>query len=445
LSFRALPDLKRTRGFLAEDLWRRELEPRTWTARLIGLIQFAVMVGQGFVRDRLLLRASALTYVTVLAIVPLLAIVSSVVTALGVTENVVGPILDQFAAVAPEVAEKLRDFVQNANIAGLGTLGAVTLFLTTLLAIGNIERALNHVWGVQQDRPWSRRLPDYLAVLIVAPLLLGLGLSMATTVKSQWIVQRLLEFPVFGLMYDMGLSQLPTIMLAGAFAFLYWFMPNTTVRPFAAMLGGLVTAVGVNAGLGLYMGFSVGAARANVLYGTFAQLPLFFVWVYFFWAIVLFGAEIAFAYQNLPLYRREVRGRKAGPAAREAIGLRIALEVARAFRDRREPWSANELADALRVPVRTVRDVLIPLDESGVVVRLDDAEKEDGHQLGRPAEGIAVTDVLAALRGVREAIDGDAEVSAAVEALLAELDEGEAKGAAGQTLADLLARISPAP
>lgn len=434
--------LTEIRSYLREGLWRQELEPGTWAGRGARLLQFAIMVGEGFVRDQLLLRASALTYFTVLAIVPLLAIVSAVATAVGVTENVVGPIIDQFSAVAPQVGENIRGFVTNANFGALGSLGAATLFLTTVLGISNIERSLNHIWGVQQERSWARRLPDYLAVLIVAPLLLGVGLSLATTVKSQWVIQKLLEYPVFELAYDLGLRQLPTVVLAGGFSFLYWFLPNTSVRPFAAILAGIVAAVAVNAALALYVGFSVGVARADALYGGFAQLPLFFVWTYVFWAVVLFGAEIAFAYQNLGLYVREVRGEAAGPAEREAIGLRIALEIARSFRDGQSPWTEDGLSDGLRVPVRTVRDVLVPLQRSRIVSGVEEVDgKGSGWQLGRPAEAIQVVDVLAALRGAREPVAGDADVTGAVESILSTLRAGEIKAAAGQSLADLLVRI----
>jgi membrane protein len=434
---------ERGKAFLGEGLWRAELEPRTWTARGVAVLQFGVMVAEGFVRDRLLLRASALTYFTVLSLVPLLAIVAAVLTAVGVTEDVVTPVVERFLAATPDVQNRVLEFVKSANIGGLGTLGGATLFLTTVLGISNIERALNHIWGVQHERPWSRRLPDYLAVLIVAPLLMGIALSLATTVKSQWILQRLIEYQAFAIVYDLGLQQMPKVVMALAFGFLYWFLPNTGVRPFAALLGGAVAAVLADLAVGVYMGMSVGVARANALYGIFAQLPLAFVWIYFFWAIVLFGAEIAFAYQNLGLYRREVRGRRAGPAEREAIGLRIVLEIGRAFRDTGSPWTADDLADTLRVPVRTVRDVLVPLQDQRIVAALDASEKEDGYQLGRPAERIQVLDVLAALRGPREPVAGDALVNGAVETLLLELAEGQAKATAGQTLADILARIAP--
>ena len=250
----------------------------------------------------------------------------------------------------------------------------------------------------------------------------------------------------FEMAFDLGLEQLPTVVLAGGFGFLYWFLPNTSVRPLAAFLGGVVAAVGVNAALALYVGFSVGVARADALYGGFAQLPLFFVWTYVFWAVVLFGAEIAFAYQNLGLYVREVRGEAAGPAEREAIGLRIALEIARSFRDTDSPWTEDDLSDSLHVPVRTVRGVLVPLQRARIVASVDDGDgRRAGWQLGRPAEAIQIIDLLRALRGSREPIARDAEVTRAVEFLLAEIHEGEVKAAAGQSLADVLAGISTRP
>ena len=144
------------RRYLGEGLWVQELEPATWTSRGVRLLRFGFMVGEGFVRDSLLLRSSALTYFTLLAIVPLLAIVSSVATALGVTENVVGAGLDQIREAVPDVAAKVEEFLDTANIGALGTLGAVTLLVTTVLGISNIEGAVNHIWGVKQQRSWAQ-------------------------------------------------------------------------------------------------------------------------------------------------------------------------------------------------------------------------------------------------------------------------------------------------
>jgi membrane protein len=432
----------RARAFVREELWDEPPEPRNAAGRARLLLQFAAMVGEGFVRDRLLLRASALSYFTVLSLIPLLAVAVSIVGAIGGSGDFAELVVDRLAAVlTPEQRELILERVRGANFAGLGGLGAAGLFVTSVLAIGNVERALNQIWGVYQERPFVRRFPDYLAVLVVAPLLLGTALSLATTLQSQWLVQRLLALPGFALAYEIGLRQLPTLVLALGFAFLNWFLPNTQVRFGSALIGGAVSALLVTALQGLYIGLNVGVARANALFGSFAFLPLLMAWIYVFWAVVLFGAELAFAHQNLALYRREVRGRSPGPAAREAIGLRIALEIARAFRAGEGALRDEALADALRVPVRTVRDVLAHLERASLVAACAGVDREGSFQLARPAEQIQVSDVLAALRGPREAQAGDPGLGRAVEAVLNELEDGLVKGAAGRSLAELLGAL----
>jgi len=433
--------LQRAQQFVRHEMWEVQPEPRSMAARGLGLLQFAVMIGQGFVKDSLLLRASALTYFTVLSLVPLLAVMVGMADALGMTVNVADAVVEWIAAGSPEAKGRILGFVENVNFRALGGLGAAFLFLTTVLGIGNIERSFNEIWGVQKGRSWARRFPDYLAAMVIASLLAGVALSLATTLKSQSMVQRLLEFPVFTTLYAYGLKQVPVIVLSLAFAFLIWFMPNTKVRPAAALLGGFVAGVLVLMAQNVYLGLSFGIARAQTLYGSLAMVPLLFVWIYCFWAVVLFGAEIAFAYQNLDLYRREVRGKKVGTAEREAIALAIAAEVARAFRDGRTPWSADQLADALHVPVRTVRDLLVHLEDAGIVTEVGGENRGEGFQLGRPAGQIQVTDVIRSLRGERENTLADEEVARPVNALIAAMKEGEAKGAGGRTLEDLLLGI----
>ena len=429
---------ERARDFLREGLWSGEGVPGAPGPRLRRLLQFAVMTGEGFVRDHLLLRASALSYFSVLSLIPLLAVMISIVGAIGIGGSFADLIVGQLTAGNPEARARILDRVQSVNFAGLGTLGAAALFVTTVFGISNVEGALNAIWGVRQQRSFARRFSDYLAVLVVAPLLLATALSLTTTLESQWLVQKLIEYRMFALLYDLGLQQAPTVVLVIAFAFLYWFLPNTTVRPLAAILGGVVAGVLVVVVQRLYLSMIVSSARYDAIFGGFAALPLLFIWIYLFWATALFGAEVAFAYDNLPRYRREVRGRTASPAEREAIGLRIALEVARAFRDEAPAWTADALSEALDVPVRSVRDVLADLERVGVVAARSVGEKEGGYQLGRPAERISVTSVVRALRGVREAAVGSPDVSAAAAGVLDELEAGAAKGVGSRSLADLL-------
>jgi len=247
--------------------------------------------------------------------------------------------------------------------------------------------------------------------------------------------------PEYAVAYGHVLEWFPAVTLSLGFAFLYWILPNTRVSISSALLGGSVAGVLVFTVQRVYLNLNVGVVRYDALFGGFSAIPLLFAWIYLFWAMVLFGAEVAFAWQNLDLYRREVRGKPPSPAEQEAIGLKIALKVARNFRDQGGVLSANELAGRLLVPVRTVREVLRALESAGIVAPRDLEKEEGGYQLGRPAEDIAVLEVIGALRGTRATVAGDPEVRAVVSATLEEMDEGANKVAAGRSLADLLAEL----
>jgi membrane protein len=400
------------------------------------------VIGQGFVRDQLLLRAHALTYLTLLSIVPLLALAVSLFDLLGGSEHVVRFLVEQLAAGAPDAVERILAFVRGVQFGALGTVGGALLILTTILMVGNVEQALNAIWGVTKQRPWVRRIPDYLAVVLISPLLLGVALSLGTTLSSQWLVQKLLQWPVFATLYDLGIRQAAAVLVVAGLSFLYWFLPNTEVRPRAALLGALVGGVLFSVAQRAYLGLNVGVARYDAIFAGFAWFPLLLAWIYVEWAITLLGAEVAYAYQTLPLYRREVRGTPAGPAARESIGLAVALAVARAFRESARPWDEEQLTEHLDVPVRTVRDVVGQLEKAGILTPVADPDRSGVWQLARPADRVRVADVIEALRGPRETPLRPHRLAAQVEAVFAEIDARD-RESGSRTLEDLVEAGSP--
>ncbi len=434
----------RIRTFFFHDLWQFDLGPRSLTASLVRLLQFSVMVAQGFVSDRLLLRASALTFVTALSTIPLLVVVVALIGLVGGQESLIDAAVGQLAAVSPEANRWIVSRIQEVHIGSLGTLGGATLVLSAVLALRHLESTLGDIWGVRQNRSWPRRFADYLAVLVVAPLLMGVGLSLATSVKSQWVVRQLLEDPLFRSAFNAGLRELPTFLMAGAFCFLYWFMPNTRVRFSAALVGGIFAALSVNTALAAYVGLSVGVARAQALYGVFAQLPLLFVWIYVFWAIALLGAEIVFAVQNLAHYRREVRVAQRSPADREALGLRVAVEVARRFRDGGAPADGELLSETLDVPVRSVREVSACLVEAGLLARQSLAHGGEYLGMARPVSAVRVADVLDALRGSRADSLEAGEVDAVAQTL-GDLDTAIRNSVGARSLEELVDEGLPEP
>jgi membrane protein len=431
--------VQRVRSFLDEELWAEEHTSR-WVGRAVGLLQFAMLTAQGFVRDRLLLHASALTYFTVISLIPIFAIVIGIAAAIGVESDFAAGAVAKLAAGAPGAQQFILEQIGSADLRAMGGIGAAIVFVVTVLGISNIEGAFNTIWGVKKPRSLGRRFPDYLAILVVIPLL-ATGLSVATGLKSPWLLEHLFAYEAFSSVYEIGLKQLPWLTLSGAFALMFWFLPNTTVKFSSAALGGAVSGMLVLMAQNAYLSYSVGMAKANALYGAFAQLPLLFGWIYVFWAIVLFGAELAFAHQNLASYRRELRDSAAAPAEREGIALRIAIQVAQTFRDACPAETTDRLAIELDAPVRVVRDVLAQLEAAGILSRRGGSSDEDGFQLGQPAERIRVIDILAALRGVRDPGAGDG-TAGVVGRLLKDLDRATVSGGGARTLAELLAEAS---
>jgi membrane protein len=432
----------RTHRYLERDLWRRPKgsdEPALARGGRTAL-QVAVIVVQGVERDQLLLRASALTYFAMLSLIPILAVAIGLVGAFGASEELAHAVIDRLAVGNPQAADTMLELVHKVRFGSLGAIGGASLFITTVLALGSVEKAFNAIWGIERERAPVRRFADYLAVLVVAPLLFTVALSVATGLRSETVLARLLAHPGLAQAYELGLRQVPTVLLWFGFAFLYWFLPNTTVRVLPALLGGMIAALAFTVAQAGYIGLNVGVARANAVFGSFAALPLLLGWLYLSWAIVLIGCEVAFAVQNLASFRVARQGEEPRPAAREAFGMAIALRVARCFRFG-EGVSPERLAGDLDVPVRTVRAILTELESGGVVAcRGADA---DQYQLGRAAEHIAVAHVLEALRG-QSGLPGTSDaVDRAVHAVVDDVQQGVSGALRDRTLADLLGEWDP--
>ncbi len=399
------------------------------------------MIGEGFFKDQLLLRAYPLTFLTILSIIPLLAIAVALVDLIGGGQDVVRDLLDNFAAVTPEATGFILDQVGKFNFGALGGLSGAVVLFTTVLQVGGVEKALNAIWGIQNQRPWVRRIPDYLAVVIVSPMLMGIAIPLRTSIESQWFVQRVLQFPGIETLYASGLQYAPLLLSVVAFSFLFWFLPNTRVRPASAILGGIVAAALFAAAQFAFVSGVRESARYGAAFGALAGAAFFMIWVYWSWCVVLLGAEVAYAHQTLGLYRREVRGTPPGAAARETIGLAIAVQCGRSFREGGEPWTADRLSDELDIPLRTVRDILGSLEAEGIL-RECGGEEIGAYQPARPLEQVRVSDVLGALRGPRQVELGAPEVARHVAEALQEVDQAMASSADSRNLRDLVQGLS---
>ena len=441
----------RGRQFVAKELWQFDISPRSWTVSLVRLLQFSIMVGQGFVSDRLLLRASALTFVTALSTIPLLVVVVALIGLVGGQKSLIGLIVDPMTAVSPEATAWITSRIEEVDIRNLGSLGGATLIFSAILALRHLESTLGEIWGVHQSRSWTRRFADYLAVLVVAPILTGAAFSLWASLGSDGFVHSLDQVPVLGHFYRILILQLPQLIILMAFAFLYWFFPNTQVKVKSAVVGGLVAMVLFSLTRVVYVGMGIGATKYSVLFGGLVALPLVLTWIYVCWAVVLFGAEVAFAHQHLDHYREDRMRRHLPPAEKEALGVTLMLAIARSFHSHQGPKSAEELSVELDLSVRVVREMLEELTEAELIIQSGEDERAPGFLPRCPLADTTVADVIATIRGQRISFEGDASIrdpglvsdSARpaldrVQVIFTDWDEALDRVAGSDTLADLV-------
>jgi len=390
--------------WIREGLFRRIWDLDTGGLPLLyrgtlRLIQISIIVVRDFLEDRCLLRASALTYATLLAIVPLFALMFSVLKGLGVQNTLEPILLEKIAVGSEEVISAIIRYINNTHVGSLGTAGLVGLVFTVIALLTNIERTFNHVWGVRETRPLLRRFADYSSVVIIGPLFIFAAISMTTTLQSLEVVHKLLGVTYIGDLLLVLFKVLPFFVMWAAFVALYVFMPNIKVSFRAALVGGIFGGTLWQIAQWVYIDFQIGVARYNAIYGTMAALPIFMVWIYLSWMIVLLGLEVTYVWQNIRSIRLEIRGSTLNFASREIVALAILRETASQFMWGGTPSDQLSLSERLRLSPRVTRKII---DELVCLNFLSEVHGvgENGlaYQPAHPTEKTLIYDVIESLR-----------------------------------------------
>lgn len=365
-------------------------------------VRWAAMVARGFVADQCMLRASALAFTTALSLVPLLAVAFSISKGFGFQNSeFIHDLLMQVAAGRSETVDAIVGYINNTNVRTLGVMGVAFLFLTVLSLLGNIEQSFNSIWGVRGARGAWRKLSDYLTVTLICPLLIIVAISATASLESSAVVQGLLSYSVASAAYLGLLKMLPYISTWLALLFAYTFIPNTRVGLRAGLAGAVAAGSLWQFVQWGYINYQASFRNYNAIYGSFAQVPLFLIWLFISWVIVLLGAELCFAVQNGGAYFREERlGRYSHDDRQRLAALALAL-LTDTFLHGGPRLGNEDLARRLDAPVKLVNDVLHMLREAGVVVKLEQDEGE-AYGLGRPPDQVRMVDVITALSRHRE-------------------------------------------
>jgi membrane protein len=331
-----------------------------------------------------------------------------------------------------DMSSRLADDATN-DPSGLLVAGVI-LFLTTVLGLmRNIEKSFNHIWGVRRTRSWFRMVGDYMLITMLLPFVAALVMGVTAALQTETVQEQLgpLAAVVRGSQY---------VVIGFVFTALYFVVPNTRVRLMNAALGGLVAGtIWLLMSWG-FVHFQFGLARYSVVYSTFAQFPIMLMWIYLSWIVLLFGAELTFAYQNEKTFAMERFAEEASFAYREALALRAMLDVAQRFDNGEPGFAPAPAAKRLNVPTRLLNDVMEDLEQAGLVIAC--ATEPVTYQPSRALTKIAIRDVVRAMREVGR----DPSLLREDEQVAALLDEvyGEHLGHQTMTLAELVERFPPA-
>ncbi len=385
-------------------LWETDpaAEP-AWKATLLRTARIAWAVGRDVGAGQLTLQAVGLVYTTLLSLVPLLAVSFSVLKAFGV-HNQIQPLLQNFLRpLGPrgdEITEQIIGFVENMRVGVLGSVGMALLIYTVIYLIRQIEGAFNVTWHISRRPSFAHRMTDYLAVILLGPVLIFSAISIGASVMSTDFVTRLLAIEALAALVHAASTILPFLLVVAAFTFAYVFVPNARVKVPSAIVGALVAAALWQTIGWVFASFVAASATYAAVYSGFAIVLIFMIWLYLSWLILLVGASVSFYHQHPEYQGMGRRDLEMSGRVRERLALLAMTAIGRRFYRGGDAWTADELAERLATPLDSLEKVLEVLVHRGLLSRT--GEPQPVFLPARSPETLPVKEVLDAVRTFEE-------------------------------------------
>ncbi len=392
--------------FIRVDIWRIRVKDISRTRYFfVKQLRILLLTIRGFAKDKCPLSASALTFYSVLSIVPIVAMAFGIAKGFGFQMFLEKQLLEKFPGqeeVMNRVVAFARSLLENTKGGIIAGIGIVFLLWTVIKLLSNIELSFNDIWDVKTSRPYGRKFSDYLSIMLISPILFFLSSSVTVFITTQItvITQRVALIGMFSPIIFFMLKLIPYGLIWILFIFMYILMPNTKVNFSSGLIAGVIAGTIYQIAQWAYISFQVGMARYNAIYGSFAALPLFLIWIQLSWMIVLFGAEISFAYQYVDTYDFEPDRRLISPAFKKLLSLHMTHLIISTFSKGEMPLTASDISKTLEIPIRLVQQILEELVEINV---LSNTERKDNNQevFYQPARSIN----LITIRSVIEAME----------------------------------------
>jgi len=375
--------IKKVIAFLNREVWLLNLdELPKGRSFLIKQLRILILSARGFKEDQCQIRGSALTVFSLLSVVPVLAMAFGIAQGFGLEAKLEDEIHKAFDAT-PEISAFLIDFASSALnrtqgglVAGIGVL---ILLWSVISVLGNIEAAFNEIWGVRKARGFFRKFSDYLAITLVAPFLIILSSSLTVFISSN-VSTLISDVEVLSFIQPVitgSLDFLPFVIVWLVFTLLYMVMPNTKVKFVPALIAGVIAGSAFQLFQEGYIAFQVYVTSYNAIYGSFAALPFFIIWLQISWILILFGAELAFAHQNIKNFEFESGSKDVSDFQKMLLHVMVFREMIGAQQSNEPALSPSALSKRFNSPIRLIRNVLHALEEQKFVVQVQAAKDKN--------------------------------------------------------------------
>ena len=360
----------------------------SWRYLLYSILKKLILTIRFFTTKRVMSEASALTYSTLLAIVPIMAVVFAIARGFGYNKYIEVWFRDAFKS-QPQAADTIVEFVNSYLVhtksgVFLG-IGLVFMLYTVLMLVSNIESTFNGIWQVKKQRSIFRTFTDYLAMLLLFPIIIVLTSGLSIFIAT--VADRMPDLLLLGPMMRFLIALLPYILMSAMFIGLYIFMPNTHVRVRSVIVPGILAGVAMQWLQLFYIHSQMWVSSYNAIYGSFAALPLFMLWVQISWTICLFGATLSYANQNLSYYDRDAKTSDISHRYRLLLCALLASRICRRFDKGLPPYTALELRAGTGIPIRIVNDLLYMMIEARILIEIISDEKGEAARFV-PAENV---------------------------------------------------------
>lgn len=395
----------KTRNFFKKDLWQLHYDRnRPVKSIFLEWLRVTIAACKGFSTDNCYLKASALTFYSLLSIVPVLAVGFGIAKGFGFEKKLEEQIAVQFQE-QPVIAKYLITFsytlLQEAQGGLIAGIGVITLFYTVIKLLDNVEASLNDIWKVFTPRPFSRKFSDYFSMMLIFPFFFAVSSSVAVFITTRVlnITQHSEYLSIFTPVFTFILQLIPYLLSWALFTFLYVFMPNTTIPWRCGIVAGIIAGTTYQLLQLLYIKFQLAVSSYGAIYGSFAALPLFLVWINFSWLIMLMGAEFAYHAEvdklnrDTPMEEDRIRVL----STRKIIGLYLVHLAVQRFCQGTSPLQLDEISKFLGVSPKILEEIAEDLKSKGILSKIDLETNEHAYQPGRDVQSIHILQICEAL------------------------------------------------